>query len=161
MVSETPTARAIAMRCSTALVDPPSTVTSTMAFSKAARVMMSRGLMSFSSKLRIAAPERTHSSSFSGSSAGVEDDVATLGLVDVARQKFAVALERAHHVELGTLGSAARANRAAIDHEGGAIQASHGHDAAGHVLIAAGDGDGRVVPLRPHDGFDGIGDQVA
>ncbi len=45
----------------------------TIAFSKASRVMMSRGLMSFSSSTRIAAPTCTHSSSFAGSSAGMEE----------------------------------------------------------------------------------------
>ena len=73
IVSGTPTERAIAIRCSTALVEPPSTITTTIAFSKAARVMMSRGLRSSSSRLRIAAPARRHSSSFAGSSAGVDE----------------------------------------------------------------------------------------
>ena len=71
-VSFTPTARAMAIRCNTALVLPPSAITVTMAFSKAARVMMSRGLMSLASRCLMAAPARSHSSSLSGSSAGVE-----------------------------------------------------------------------------------------
>ena len=69
----TSAARAIAIRCSTALVEPPSAITTTIAFSNAARVMMSRGLRSRSSKLRIAAPARKHSSSLAGSSAGVDE----------------------------------------------------------------------------------------
>ncbi len=73
MVSSTPTERAIAMRCSTALVEPPSAITTTIAFSNAGRVMMSRGLMSFSNSVRIAWPVRKHSSSLAGSSAGVEE----------------------------------------------------------------------------------------
>ena len=70
--SSTPTERAIAIRCSTALVEPPRIVTTTMAFSKAARVMIALGLMSFSRRLRIASPARRHSSRLPGSSAGVE-----------------------------------------------------------------------------------------
>ena len=34
-----------------------------------------------------------------------------------------------------------RADRAAVDHQGGAVEAAHRHDAAGHVLVAAGQGD--------------------
>jgi hypothetical protein len=71
--SGTSTAFAMAMRCSTALVEPPRAITITMAFSKASRVMMSRGLRSSSSRFRMAAPARKHSSSFSGSIAGVQE----------------------------------------------------------------------------------------
>lgn len=46
-VSVMPTEWAMAMRCSTALVLPPVAITVTIAFSNAARVMMSRGRMSF------------------------------------------------------------------------------------------------------------------
>lgn len=46
----------------------------TMAFSKAARVMMSRGLMFFSRRLRMAAPTVSHSCIFSGYSAGKLDE---------------------------------------------------------------------------------------
>lgn len=38
---------AMAIRCNTALVEPPVAMMRTMAFSKAARVIISRGLMSF------------------------------------------------------------------------------------------------------------------
>jgi hypothetical protein len=41
----------MASRCSTALVEPPTAMMTTIAFSNAARVMMSRGLMSRSSKV--------------------------------------------------------------------------------------------------------------
>ena len=63
----------MAIRWRTALVEPPSAITTTMAFSNASRVMTSRGLMSRSSRLRIAAPLRRHSSSLAGSSAGVDE----------------------------------------------------------------------------------------
>lgn len=50
---------------------------------------------------------------------------------------------------------------AAVDHEGGAVVAGHGHDASGHVLIAAGDGDAGVVVLGTGDGLDAIGYDLA
>ena len=43
MVSGTPTARAMAIKCSTALVEPPSAIVTTIAFSNASRVMIARG----------------------------------------------------------------------------------------------------------------------
>lgn len=68
------TARAMAIRCSTAFVDPPSTITRVMAFSKAALVMMSLGFRSSCSRRLMAAPARVHSSALSGSSAGVLEE---------------------------------------------------------------------------------------
>ena len=72
MVNGTSTALAIAIRWRTALVEPPSAIVTAIAFSNASRVMISRGLMSFSIRMRIAAPALKHSSSFSGASAGAE-----------------------------------------------------------------------------------------
>ena len=51
---------------------PPNAITTTIAFSNASRVIMSRGLISFSNRYRIACPARRHSSSLAGSSAGIE-----------------------------------------------------------------------------------------
>ena len=53
------------------------------------------------------------------------------------------------------------ANRAAVDHQRRPVEPRHRDDAARHVLVAAGDGDQRVVPLRAHHGLDRVGDQVA
>ena len=64
----------MAMRWSTAFVDPPVTMTMRIAFSKAALVMMSRGLRSSSSNFLIAAPAALHSASFSSESAGDDDE---------------------------------------------------------------------------------------
>lgn len=50
---------------------------------------------------------------------------------------------------------------AAVDHDAGAVEAAHGHDGAGHILVASGDGDVGVVPLGGHDGLDAVGDEVA
>ena len=60
--SFTPAACAIASRCSTALVDPPSAMIVTIAFSNAFFVRMSRGRMFFSIRLATAAPALTQSS---------------------------------------------------------------------------------------------------
>ena len=73
IVSGTSTARAIAIRCITAFVEPPTAITTAIAFSNASRVITSRGLMSFSSSRRIAAPARRHSSSLPGSVAGSDE----------------------------------------------------------------------------------------
>mmetsp|Transcript_15904 Transcript_15904/g.41237 ORF Transcript_15904/g.41237 Transcript_15904/m.41237 type:complete len:264 (+) Transcript_15904:302-1093(+) len=74
MLSGTLQALAIASRCSTALVEPPVAMMSTIAFSNAARVMMSRGLRSIFMRLSSAAPAIRHSSRFRGSSAGMEEE---------------------------------------------------------------------------------------
>mmetsp|Transcript_28157 Transcript_28157/g.69343 ORF Transcript_28157/g.69343 Transcript_28157/m.69343 type:complete len:286 (-) Transcript_28157:657-1514(-) len=73
-VSVMPTECAMAMMCSTALVEPPRAMMITMEFSKAARVMMSRGLRSMASRCFMALPAMKHSSIFSGSSAGMDDE---------------------------------------------------------------------------------------
>ena len=59
-VSGMPTECAMAMRCRTALVEPPVAMTQTIAFSNAARVMMSRGLMSFFSSCSAYRPAILH-----------------------------------------------------------------------------------------------------
>ena len=61
------------MRCSTAFVEPPTAMTSAIAFSNASRVITSRGLMSFSMQWRITSPARRHSSSLPGSVAGSDE----------------------------------------------------------------------------------------
>src|SRR6187551_3819853 len=65
---------AMAMRWSTALVDPPVAITTVMAFSNALRVMMSRGLRSSASRLRMALPAAAHSSFLDWSMAGLDDE---------------------------------------------------------------------------------------
>nr|GMD84649.1 Uncharacterised protein [Ipomoea batatas] len=68
-----PTDLAIAIKCRTALVDPPSAMTITIAFRSDFGVMMSRGFKSIFSKSKRYLPARRHSSNFRGSSAGVEE----------------------------------------------------------------------------------------
>ena len=73
MVSSMSKARAMASRCSTALVLPPVTMISRMALSIDCLVTMSRGLRSSSSSRTAASPAATHSWCFSASSAGVHE----------------------------------------------------------------------------------------
>mmetsp|Transcript_58075 Transcript_58075/g.131592 ORF Transcript_58075/g.131592 Transcript_58075/m.131592 type:complete len:319 (-) Transcript_58075:690-1646(-) len=80
--------RLMAMRCSTALVDPPVTITMRMAFSKAVLVMMSRGLRSNSSRFFITAPMLSHSAIFSAESAGLDEEKGRL----IPRASIAVAM---------------------------------------------------------------------
>mmetsp|Transcript_23696 Transcript_23696/g.58577 ORF Transcript_23696/g.58577 Transcript_23696/m.58577 type:complete len:336 (-) Transcript_23696:810-1817(-) len=70
MVRGTSAARAMAMRCMTALVLPPVAMMMTIALSKEARVMISEGRMFFSRSTRIALPATRHSCLFSLLSAG-------------------------------------------------------------------------------------------
>ena len=56
MESFTPAVWAMARRWRTALVDPPRAITTVMAFSKASRVMMSRGRIPLFRRLTTAAP---------------------------------------------------------------------------------------------------------
>jgi hypothetical protein len=73
MYNKVITHRAIAIKCSTALVDPPSAMTITIAFRNDFSVMMSLGFRSIFSNSNRYFPARWHSSIFSGSSAGVDE----------------------------------------------------------------------------------------
>ena len=52
-------------------------------------------------------------------------------------------------------------NGTAVDHERWAVVTGHGHDASGHVLVTAGDGDASVVVLGTGDGLDAVGYDLA
>ena len=64
---------AIAIKCSTAFVDPPKAMTMTIALRSDLGVITSRGFKSIFIKSRIYFPARRHSSNFNGASAGVEE----------------------------------------------------------------------------------------
>lgn len=64
---------AIAIKCNTALVDPPKAMTMAIALCSDLGVIMSRGFMSIFIKFSKYFPARRHSSNFNGSSAGVEE----------------------------------------------------------------------------------------
>ena len=73
-------------------------------------------------------------------------------------------LEYGNDIELLQLaldGGAAGKNRAAVDEDGGPVHAGHGHQAAGHVLVAAADRDEAVHAFAAHHRLDGIRDHFA
>jgi len=63
----------MAIKCSTTLVDPARAMTITIAFCNDLLVIISLGLKSIFSNSKRYFPERRHFSSFSGSSAGVDE----------------------------------------------------------------------------------------
>ena len=67
-------ARDIAIKCRTAFVEPPVTMTMRMAFSNAPLVIISLGFKSNSNNFLIASPARAHSSLFSWESAGDDEE---------------------------------------------------------------------------------------
>ena len=92
------------------------------------------------------------------------DDFLAFGIAERVCEKFAVALKGGDDVEFAffTLyGGATGLYCAAVDHQGRTVEAAHCHDHAGHVFVAAGQCDQSIVPLRAHEGFDGVGNEVA
>jgi hypothetical protein len=90
----------------------------------------------------------------------VLDDLDTLLVGDHASEVFAVGLERRDDVAR-LAECVPRTDGAAVDHQRRPVEARHRDDAARHVLVASRDGNQRVVPLRAHDGFNRVGDQIA
>ena len=52
-------------------------------------------------------------------------------------------------------------DRSPIHHQRRTIETAHSHQASRHILVASGQRDVRVVPLSPHDGFDGVRNQIS
>ena len=71
-VKSMPTSRAMAIRCSTALVEPPEAATAAVAFSKARRVRISEGRRSASSTRIASRPISSEAGRLAGSMAGME-----------------------------------------------------------------------------------------
>ena len=88
------------------------------------------------------------------------DDVAVFGFVYRPRDLLSPRLKGRDDVKLFAI-VIPGGDGAAIDEDGGAVQSQLRHQRAGHILVAADDGDERVVTHRLHEGFDGIGDDVA
>ena len=55
----------------------------------------------------------------------------------------------------------ARQDGAAVNEDRGTVEASHGHDAPWHVLVAAADSHQGVEALRATDSLDGVSDDLA
>ena len=79
---------------------------------------------------------------------GMLDDVDALLVGDDAGDVLAVGLEGRDDVARLSE-RVAGADRAAVHHQRRPVEPRHRDDRAGHVLVAARDGDERVVPLRP------------
>ena len=182
---------AIASRCSTALVDPPSAITVVMAFSKASLLRMSDGLIPRLTSATTPSPARLQSSFFAAETASCAELFARLmpsaSIADaivfavympphepgpgiaVDSTSFSSAssilpaawLPTASKTEMMSRCLRSRLDRAAVDEDRRPIQPGHRHHAAGHVLVAAADRDEPVESFRRHDGFDRIGDDLA
>lgn len=96
-----------------------------------------------------------HSTAGSGTGARVTDNVLALSLGNGSGEVGSVGLESGDDVE-GSLvaGGCTGLDGASVDHDGGAIDATHGDQASGHVLVASGEGDVGVIPLSAHDLFE-------
>jgi len=102
-----------------------------------------------------------HAAARARAGAGVTDDFAALGVGHLAGELRAVTREGGDDVDRFAGGSVAGADRAAVDHEAGAVQPAEGHDRAGHVLVAPGQDNAAIVPLGAAERFDRVGDDVA
>ena len=82
-VRGTPAVPLMASKCKTALVEPPSTIIMTSAFSKDALVRSFLGVMFFSMHTRMAAAALAHSRIFAGDVAGVVDELGRVSPIAV------------------------------------------------------------------------------
>src|SRR5262249_4686755 len=69
-------------------------------------------------------------------------------------------LEDGDDVDVAAVGADAGQDAAAVDEDAGDIEARHGHDAAGHVLVAAAEGDQAVVVHAPGDDLEAVGEDL-
>ncbi len=88
------------------------------------------------------------------------DDLGSLFFADLPGEILPVTLEGADDVEFFVF-VGAWLDRAPVDHDGGAVQPAHRHQTSRHVFVATGQCDQTVVPLRTHNRFDRVGDQIA
>ena len=105
---------------------------------------------------------RVHAAAGAGAGNGAGFDALQLRVVNRFAGVRADRLENRDDVQFARVaGQTAGQNGAAIDKEGRAVEAGHGHDGAGHVFVASADGDKTVHALAGDDRFDGIGDDFA
>mmetsp|Transcript_50290 Transcript_50290/g.106879 ORF Transcript_50290/g.106879 Transcript_50290/m.106879 type:complete len:289 (+) Transcript_50290:799-1665(+) len=102
-----------------------------------------------------------HTAAGTGAGAGMLDDILAGLLIDGASDVLAICLEGRDDVELLALAGSSRGDGTAVDHDGWPVDADHAHDAAGHILVTAGNGDETVVELRSHDCLDTVGDDFS
>ena len=101
-----------------------------------------------------------HPTARARSRARVTNDVQTLLVSDRPGEILTVRLKRGNDVARLAL-SKTRADGAAVDHQRRPVETRHRDDTARHVLVAARNGDERVVPLRSHHRLDRVGDEVS
>ena len=104
---------------------------------------------------------RVHAAAGASARAGVAHDVGPAAVVDATGDVFAVALEGGNDIERRAVGEMAGLDCAAVDHQGGAVEPAHRDQTARHIFVTAGNRHQCVVPLRLHDGFDRVGDDVS
>ena len=89
---------------------------------------------------------------------GLAFDMMDALVVQLAGLLLAHGLEDGDDVDVRTIGTRARQDTTAIDEHTGHVQTGHGHQAAGHVLIAAAECQHAVVVHPAGYHFDAIGD---
>ncbi len=102
-----------------------------------------------------------HAAAGAGAGAGLAFDLVHALLVELAGLVLADGLEDGDDVDVVAVGSDAGQDAAAVDEDAGDVEAGHGHDAAGHVLVAAADGKDAVVVHAAGDDLDAVGDDLA
>jgi hypothetical protein len=98
-----------------------------------------------------------HAAAGAGPGNGGALDARELGLGDGAAGVAAHRFE--HRDDVGA--ARARPDGAAVDEHAGSVEPRHGHHAAGHVLVAATDGDEAVEAFARDHRLDGVGDHFA
>src|SRR5262249_22539379 len=81
--------------------------------------------------------------------------------VELAGLVPADGLEDGDDVDVGAVRADAGEDAAAVDEDAGDVEAGHGHEAAGHVLVAAADGEEAVVVHAGGDDLEAVGDDLA
>ena len=74
--------------------------------------------------------------------------------VELAGLVLADRLEDGDDVDVAAVGPGAGQDAAAVDEDAGDVEPGHGHDAAGHVLVAAAEGEQAVVVHAAGDDFE-------
>ena len=101
-----------------------------------------------------------HAAAGAGAGDGALLELDQLGIAEALAGRRGIGLEHGHDIDVALL-EAAGEDGAAVDEDGGAVEARDGDHAAGHVLVAAADGNQAVEELAAHDGLDGVGDDFA
>jgi len=106
-----------------------------------------------------------HTAAGAGTGDGAGLDLLEAGGVEFALGVFADGFEDGDDVEglflVAIAGREAGKDRAAVNEDGGAVEAGDGDHRAGHVFVAAADRDEAVETFGGDGGFDGVGDDLA